>query len=73
MDSNVGACKERNYREYIFVINFIMNNFTKGNLRSIDATTYDAEIGLDKLFAKDCFNDLSDNGFNNDKLPLLKQ
>ena len=70
-DSNVGARKQRNIRDNFFVINAILNSVTKGNLRSVDVTTYDAEKCFDKLFAKECFNDMSDNGFKNDKLPLL--
>ena len=43
----------------------------KKKLKGIDVTTYDAEKCFDKLFAKECFNDMYDNGFTNDKLPLL--
>ena len=53
------------------MINAILNNIAKRNLRSIDITTYDAEKCFDKLFAKECFNDMVDNGFKNDELPLL--
>ena len=70
-DSNVGAIRQRNIRDNIFVINAITNNIEKRNLKDIDINGYDAEKCFDKLFAKECFNDIFDNGFTNDKLPLL--
>ena len=69
-DSNVGARRQRNIRDNIFVINAITNNIVKRNLKDIDITGYDAEKCFDKLFAKECFNDIFDNGFTSDKLPL---
>ena len=72
-DSNVGARRNRNIRDNIFVINAILNNVRRKKLKGIDVTTYDAEKCFDKLFAKECFNDMYDNGFINDKLPLLFQ
>ena len=70
-DSNVGARRHRNIRDNIFVINAITNNIVKRNLKGIDITGYDAEKCFDKLFAKECINDVYDNGFTSDKLPLL--
>ena len=72
-DSNVGARKSRNIRDNIFVVNAVMNNAVKNNLKDTDITIYDAEKCFDNLWAKECINDLYDNGFNNDKLPLLLQ
>ena len=70
-DSNVGARRQRNIRDNIFVINAITNNIARRNLKDIDITGYDAEKCFDKFFAKECFNDIYENGFTNDKLPLL--
>ena len=54
-DSNVGARKNRNIRDNIFVINAILNNVKKRNLKDTDITIYDAEKCFDKLWAKECF------------------
>ena len=70
-DSNVGARRNRNIRDNIFVINAITNNIRKNNIKDTDIHIYDAEKCFDKLWAKECFNDLYDNGFQSDKLALL--
>ena len=70
-DSNVGARKNRNIRDNIFVLNAITNNIKKRNLKGTDVQIYDAEKCFDKLWASECFNDIFKNGFRNDKLALL--
>ena len=70
-DSNVGARKGRNIRDNIFVINAVMNNVAKRKLKNIDIAIYDVEKCFDKLWAQECFNDVYENGFANDKLSLL--
>ena len=70
-DSNVGARQHRNIRDNLFVINAILNNIVKRKLRSTDIQVYDVYKCFDKLWAKECFNDIYENGFDNDKLPLL--
>ena len=70
-DSDVGARRHRNIRDNIFVINAILNNVRKPKIKGVDVTIYDVEKCFDKLWAKECFNDMFENGFQNDKLPLL--
>ena len=70
-DSNVGARKGRNIRDNIFVINAVLNNVAKRSLKDIDIGIYDAEKCFDELWAQECFNDIVEHGFKNDKLPLL--
>ena len=70
-DSNVGARKQRNIRDNIFVLNAITNNITKQKLRNIDIGLYDVEKCFNKLWAKECLNDIFENGLQNDKFPLL--
>ena len=70
-DSNVGARRNRNIRDNIFVISVISHNIRKRNLRDTDIQIYDTEKCFDKLWAKECFNDVFENGFRNDKLALL--
>ena len=44
---------------------------SKRKLKNIDIAIYDAENCFDKLWAQECFNDVYENGFANDKLSLL--
>ena len=39
--------------------------------KGVDVTIYDVDKCFDKLWAKECFNDIFENGFQNDKLHLL--
>ena len=70
-DSNVGARSKRNIKDNIFVVNAITNSVVKRRLKGVDIQIFDAYKCFDKLWAKECFNDIFDNGFKNDKLPLL--
>ena len=40
-------------------------------LKDRDVQIFDAEIFVDKLWSKECFNDIFENGFNNDQFALL--
>ena len=70
-DSNVGARKKRNIRDNIFVINAILNNIRRTNLKGIDIQIFDVQKCFDKLWLKECLNDMYEYGLKNDKLPLL--
>ena len=70
-DSNVGARQKRNIRDNIFVVNSILNEVIKKKIEGIDIQIFDIAKCFDKLWAKECLNDLYENGFVNDKLPLL--
>jgi hypothetical protein len=70
-DSNVGARKGRNIRDNIFVINAILNEVRRRKLKGIDIQILDVKKCFDKLWAKECINDIFDNGLQNDKLSLL--
>ena len=72
-DTNVGARKNRSIRDNIFVINAIFNNITRRKLKDIDIQIMDVEKCFDKLWAKECFNDIYEDGVTNDKLSLLYQ
>ena len=52
-DSNVGARKNQNIRDKIFVINAILHNVKKRNLKDIDITIDDAEKCFDKWWSTD--------------------
>ena len=70
-DSNVGARKNRNIRDNIFVINAISNNIVKRKLKDTDVQIVDVEKCFDKLWASECYNDIFENGLKNYKLSLL--
>ena len=53
----------------LFVFNVILNNVTQV-LFQRHRCNY-ASNSSNKLFAKECFIDIYDNGFTNDNLPLL--
>ena len=70
-DCNVGARKERNIRDNIFVINAITNALRKGNEDPADFQLYDVDKCFDALWLQEVINCLYQAGLNNDKLPLL--
>ena len=70
-DSNVGARKDRNIRDNIFVLNAISNSVLKGREDDIDIQVFDIEKCFDALWVQECINDIYDAGLTNDKLPLL--
>ena len=57
-DSNVGARKERNVRDNIFVVNAVTNSVINGNEDPIDVQVYDVEKCFDALWVQECINDL---------------
>ena len=70
-DSNVGARKNRNVRDNIFVLNAVTNSIINGQAQPVDIQVLDIEKCFDALWVEDCINDMFENGFDNDKLPLL--
>ena len=53
------------------MVNSILNEVIKKKIEGIDIQIFDIAKCFDKLWAKECLNDLYENGFVNDKLPLL--
>ena len=53
------------------MLSAITKNIKKRNLKGTDVQIYDAEKCFDKLWASECYNDIFNNGFKNDKLALL--
>ena len=70
-DCNVGARKQRNVRDNIFVMNAIMNSIKKGSEEPVDFQVYDVEKCFDSLWLHEVINCLYEAGVQNDKLPLL--
>ena len=70
-DANVGARKERNIRDNLFVLNAITNSVTNGKEKPCEIGVYDIAKVFDSLWAQECINDLYDAGVHDDKLVLL--
>ena len=70
-DSNVGARKARNIRDNLFVLYAICNSVINGKEDDIDVQVFDVKKCFDALWMDECINDVYDDGFNNDKLPLI--
>ena len=62
-DSNVGARKERNIRDNIFVLNAITNSVKNGNEAPIEVNVYDAIKCFDNLWLEECINRMYIKGF----------
>ena len=73
-DSNIGARKERNIRDHLFILYGIMNSVVHGGEESVDIQIYDVEKCFDKLWLEDCLLDLHDTlplEGRNDKFSLI--
>ena len=69
--SNVGARKNRNIRDNIFVLNAINNSVINGKEDAVDIGIYDVEKCFDTMWVEECINDVFEAGLVNDKLMLL--
>ena len=73
-DSNIGARKERNVKNHLFILHGIINSVIKGNDPCIDIQIYDLEKAFDSLWLEDClidaFDSLSDEN-KDEELALL--
>jgi hypothetical protein len=70
-DCNVGARKNRNIRDNIFVLNAVMNDTINGSKEEVDIAIYDVDKCFDSLWLEECINDVYEAGLQNDKLNLL--
>ena len=70
-DCNVGARKNRNIRDNIFVLNAIMNSVKMKAEEALDCQIYDVQTCFDSMWLEEVINCLFQAGFKNDKLPLI--
>ena len=70
-DSNIGARKDRNIRNHLFIVNGVINHVIKDNQEPVDLEIYDIKQCFDKLGLKETLNDAWDTGLRNDKFVLL--
>ena len=73
-DSNIGARRDRNIKNHLFMIYGIINSVLRGKEDCVDIQIYDIEKAFDGLWLQDCMNDVFDSiseKNKNDKLALL--
>ena len=73
-DSNIGARKDKNIRNHLFIIYGIINSTLRGEGPSLHLNIYDLVKAFDKLWLDDAFNELYDTvdeEYKDEKLALL--
>ena len=70
-DGNVGARKERNVRDNIFVMNAIINSVINGQMPPIQISVTDVKKCFDKLWLQSTINALYEAGLTNHTLNIL--
>ena len=70
-DCNVGARKQRNIRDNLFVVNGVINAVINKDDKPVDIELFDIEKCFDSLWLKECLNDLYESGLKSDNLNLL--
>ena len=73
-NSNIGALRNKNVRDHLFIVHNIINAVINGGAKCIDIQIYDIIQAFDALWLQDVMNDLFDSlpdSGRNDKLPLL--
>ena len=73
-NSNIGAMKNKNVRNHLFVVYGIINSVVRGESPCVDIQIFDLEKCFDVLWLEDVMNDLYESvphSGRNDKLALL--
>lgn len=73
-DSNIGARKQKNIKNHLFIVYGIINSVLNEENFCIDISVYDLEKAFDALWLEDCLNDLYDTlpeDQHDDKLALV--
>ena len=60
-DSNIGAQKNMNIKNHLFIVYGVINSVLKEGNTCIDIQIYDLVQAFDALWLNDCMNDLYDN------------
>ena len=69
--SNIGARKNRNIRDHLFVINAILNDINIRKIQNVDIQIMDIEKCFDKMSYKETANDLYNAGVQDDHFVLM--
>ena len=70
-DSNVGARREKNIRNHIFVLNGVINDVVQNGKEAVDIEILNYRQCFDSLWIEECMNDLWEAGINDDHLALI--
>ena len=70
-DSNIGARKNKNIRNHIFILNGIINETLKNKTKCIDLTILDYRQCFDSMWLEECLNDLYESGVDNPNLAVI--
>ena len=70
-DSNIGARKDKNIRNHIFILNGIINEAIKSKKKAVDIQILDYRQCFDSMWLEECINDLYDSGVQNPNLALI--
>ena len=69
--SNVGARKNRNIRDHLFVINAILNDVNNQKKVKVDVQITDIKKCFDKMSYRETANDIYNAGIKNDHFVLM--
>ena len=69
--SNIGARKNRNIRDHLFIINGILNDVNSQKNKKVDIQIVDIKKCFDKMSYKETANDLFNAGVKNDHFVLM--
>ena len=71
-DSNIGARKNKNIRNHIFVVNSVIHDIlSRKSNKQIDITVLDYKQMFDSECLFECMNDLYEAGIKDDIFPLI--
>ena len=73
-DSNIGARKQQNIKNHLFVVYGVINSVINEEKSCIDLCVYDIQKAFDALWLEDCLNDMYDTlpeKQHDDKLALV--
>ena len=70
-DSNVGARKDKNIRNHIFILNGIINEVVNKKNVAIDIEILDYKQCFDSMWLQETINDLWEAGLDDNNLALL--
>ena len=70
-DSNVGARRDKNIINHLFVVNGVINDVINGKADSIDLQIIDYRQCFDSMWLAESINDLYESGIQDDKLAII--
>ena len=70
-DSNIGARKEKNIRNHLFIINGVINETIKTKNKAVDIEILDYRQCFDSMWLEEVINDLYEAGIKNNNLAII--